>query len=149
MESEVEVAEPEPVLPAPARDRLERAPALLGATPAALVVGQIGERVENRVEVGRDVQPEYLEVVADVPDDRQLARLENVLQAAGEARAADTAGEEDDLHAGTARSVRVRRPSRGARRSRSSSVSTSVSSSGIAAVAKPACARKRAALPGP
>ena len=115
-------------------DRLERPPALLRAPPPAHLVCEPGERVQDRVEVWRDVEPEHLDVVADVPDDRQLTRLEHVLQPAREARSADSAGEEDDLHAGTASSERVRRPRRGARRSRSSSVSTSTSSSGIAAV---------------
>ena len=32
----------------------------------------VGERVEDRVEVRRDVEPEHLDVVADVPDDRDV-----------------------------------------------------------------------------
>ena len=44
---------------------------LVRAAPAALLVGEPGERVDDRVEVGRDVQAEHLDVVADVADDGQ------------------------------------------------------------------------------
>ena len=50
---------------------------LVGPPPAALRVDQIAERVEQAVEVGRDVEPEDLDVVADVADHGQLARLED------------------------------------------------------------------------
>ena len=42
-----------------------------------------GERVEDRVEVGRDVQAEHLEVVADVADDGDVARLDDVRRGPG------------------------------------------------------------------
>ena len=58
-----------------------------------------GEAVEDGVEVGRDVEAEHLEVVADVADDRQLARREHVVEPGRELGAADAAGEENDLHA--------------------------------------------------
>ena len=47
------------------------------------------------------MQPEHLEVVADVPDDRDVARLDHAHEALDEARAAHPAGEDDDLHAFT------------------------------------------------
>ena len=47
------------------------------------------------------MQTEHLEVVADVADDRHVARLDDVDEALDEARAADAAGENDDLHAFT------------------------------------------------
>jgi hypothetical protein len=47
------------------------------------------------------VQPEHLEVVADVPDDRDVTRLDHVHDPLDEARAAHPAGENDDLHAFT------------------------------------------------
>ena len=78
--------------------RLERLPRLAGPPPAALGVVQPGEAVEDGVEVGRDVQAEHLEVVADVADHRQLARREHVVEPGRELRAADAAGEEDDVH---------------------------------------------------
>ena len=99
MEADVEVAEHEPALAAPGAGRLERLPRLAGPPPAALGVVQAGEAVEDGVEVGRDVEAEHLEVVADVADDRQLARREHVVEPGGELGAADAAGEEDDVHA--------------------------------------------------
>ncbi len=75
VEPDVAVAEPEPVLPSPARRRLERVPGLAGSPPAALGVDEPAERVEEAVEVGRDVQAEDLEVVTDVSDDGQLPGL--------------------------------------------------------------------------
>ena len=74
VETDVAVAEPEPVLASPRRGRLERVPRLVGAAPTALSVDQPGERVEQAVEVGRDVEPEDLDVVADVSDDGELVR---------------------------------------------------------------------------
>ena len=77
VEPEVEVAEQEPALAAPlappsssVRQRLAR------PTPAAFLVVEPGERVEHRVEIGRDVHAEHLDVVADVADHRQLAGRE-------------------------------------------------------------------------
>ena len=43
---------------------------------------EAGEGVEDGVEIGRDVQAEHLEVVADVADHRELARREHVVEAA-------------------------------------------------------------------
>ena len=100
VEPDVAVAEPEPVLAAQARRRLERVPRLVGPPPATLGVDEPGERVEQAVEVRRDVEPEDLEVVADVADDGELAGLEDAGEAAREAGAAAAAREEDDPHAG-------------------------------------------------
>ena len=60
--------------PPSSRHGLERVPRLAGAPPAALLVGEPGERVEHGVEIGRDVQAEHLDVVADVADHRQVGR---------------------------------------------------------------------------
>ena len=154
MEAEVEVAEHEPALAAPGARRLERLPGLAGAPPAALGVVEPGEAVEHRVEVGRDVEAEHLEVVADVADHRQLARREHVVEAGRELRAADAAREQDDLHDVTAASARVREPARTPMRSRSAAVSTSSrrfgrSRSWTTSPSAVACALNRAALPGP
>ena len=99
VEAEIAVAEPEPVLAAEGRDRAERFPRLAGPAPAALLVVEAGEGVEDAVEVGRDRHPEHLEVVADVADDRQI-------------RAARP------HRRGRARTARRRRRRRGARPSR-------------------------------
>ena len=77
MEAEVAVAEPEPRLAAELAGRLERVPGLVGAAPAALLVGDARERVEDAVEVGRDVQAEHLDVVADVAYDGDVVRVDD------------------------------------------------------------------------
>ena len=51
----------------------ERVPALALAAPPAILVDQARERVQEAVEIGRDVQPEDLEVVTDVSDDGEVA----------------------------------------------------------------------------
>ncbi len=156
VEAEIAVAEPEPVLAAERRDRAERLPGLAGPAPASLLVVQAGEGVEDAVEIGRDRHPEHLEVVADVADDGEIRAARHVDEAAGEARSADAAGEEDDLHGWKTRPIAacVLGPARRPTRRRSSIVSTSSPRFGIAhAIAGTpmlsACSRKRAALPPP
>jgi hypothetical protein len=72
VEAEVPVAEREPRLAAEAAGGRERVRRLVAHAPAALLVEEPGERVEDGVEVGRDVEPEDLDVVADVHDRRDL-----------------------------------------------------------------------------
>ena len=91
VEADVSVAELEPGLLAELLRSSERVPGLVCAPPAALLVGESRQRVEQRVEVRRDVQAEDLDVVADVPDDRQLAG--HLDETACEAGAPDAAGE--------------------------------------------------------
>ena len=98
VQAEVEVAELEPVFASERAHGLQRAPGLVGTPPAALLVVQPCERVQDRVEVRRDVQPEHLDVVADVPDHGDLSRLDGVDQSPDEPRAAHAAGEDDDPH---------------------------------------------------
>ena len=134
MQPEVEVAELEPAFAAQLANRLEGAPRLVRSPPAALVVAESRNRVDDRVEVGRDMEPEHLDVVADVSDDRDVRGRNDVHQAADEPRAANSAGEDCDLHAVT----------------RSSGVSTSCRRPGRStSTVFSICERKRAALPGP
>ena len=108
--------------PPSSRYGLERVPRLVRPAPAALLVGEPGERVEDAVEVGRDVQAEHLDVVADVADDRHARPGRRPRRAPREeARAADAAGEHDDLHARGASdssAARVRVAERGRRAAR-------------------------------
>ena len=98
MEPDVTVAELEPGLVVAELLRgVERVPRLAAPAPAALLVVDVGERVEQAVEIGRDVQPEHLGVVADVADHRHLAAADEVDEAAHEARAADSTREDDYL----------------------------------------------------
>ena len=101
VEAEVTIAELKPRLRVAERLRsVESVPGLPAAAPAALFVVDVGERVDDRVEVGRDVQPEELGVVADVPDHRHLARPDEVDEAADEPRTADAAREHDHFRHG-------------------------------------------------
>ena len=108
MKAEIPVAETKPLIPSPGGRRLEGVPGFVGSSPAALRVDEPAERVEQAVQVGRDVQAEDVDVVTDVSDDGQLPRLEDRVEPSRDARATAPAREQDDLHAGTASSARVR-----------------------------------------
>ena len=155
VEPEVAIAEHEPPLPTPRAGRLERLPRLAVAAPATFRVIETGERIEHRVEVGRNVQAQDLEIVAHVPDHRELPRGEDVVKPYGQLGATDAARETDDPHDANAtrspwsvRTRSVRAPIGTDSRLRSVSVSTSCSSSRIETGWKPTAA-KRAALPAP
>ncbi len=52
MQPEIAIAEPEPGVAAHGANGFERVPRLAGPAPAAFVVGEAGERIEDAVEVG-------------------------------------------------------------------------------------------------
>ena len=118
-----------------------------------------GERVEDAVEVGRDVEAEHLDVVADVADDRQLGRVDRLGQRAREAvrrrgRPRGRRPSRGEPARSASSAARCAAPSRPSSRSRSASVSTSSTRFGIAAIAastpsRSARARNRSALPRP
>ena len=153
MEPEVAVAELEPRLATEAFDRVASVPGFARAAPAALLVPEAGECVEQRVEVRGDVETVDLEVVADVCDHRHVARVHNLDQRLHEARAAHAACQDGELHRAPERrlstAARVLAPSRSSSRSRSSTVSTSSVRFGISTSRDGARARNRSALPGP
>ena len=93
---EIAVTELEPRLPAEPGHDLHRLPGLVRPPPAALLVRHAGERVEDAVEVRRDVEAEHLDVVADVADHRHRRRLHDLDETAQEARSADASREHDD-----------------------------------------------------
>ena len=79
-----------------ARARCMKVQVSLAPAPAGLLVDEAGERIERGVDVGRDVQPQVLEVVAGVDDDgeplaQQLRQPERQLGAADAARERDVA----------------------------------------------------------
>ena len=90
MDAEIEVSELEPRLAVEPCNLADRPPRLVGPPPAALVVREAGKRIEDAVEIRRDVKPEHLDVVADVPEDGDPLRVGRLDQAAQEPRAADT-----------------------------------------------------------
>ena len=96
MEPEVPVAEGEPGRTSQHAHGLHRVPGLVGATPAAFFVGNAGKGIEDAVEVGRDVQAEYLDVVADVADHRHRLGIDHLDEAAQEARTTHAPREHDD-----------------------------------------------------
>src|ERR687897_1461534 len=140
MHPEIPVAELEPRFASKIGDRLERVPGLAGSPPTSFLVVQAGERVQDRVEVGRDVEAENLEVVADVPDHRHTRGSHGIDEAAHEPRATDAAAQDGDFHDRSCWN--------------SATVSTSSASAGTSSVTgstpcEAACARNRSALPGP
>ncbi len=154
MQADVAVAEAEPRLAAELAGRGERVPGLVGAPPAALLVGHARKGVEHAVEVGRDVEPEHLDVVADVADHRDVVRVDDRHDAPKEARAADAARQHGHSHAAAPRRIaastaRVLGPTRPASRSRSATVSTSSIRFGASTARDGPSAANRAALPRP
>ena len=95
VETDVAVAEREPALAAEPLGHA-RAPGTLSSpyAPAAFLVEEAGERVEDGVEVGRDVQAEDLDVVADVHDRRHALRADRPRERVHEPRASETAAED-------------------------------------------------------
>ncbi len=154
VQTDVAITEPEPRLAAERGDRVERLPALAGPAPPTLFVGEARERVEDAVQIGRDSKPQHLEVVRDVADDRDAGRIDDPDEPAEKPRAADATRESDNLHAAAPRcsatsTRRVFGPTRGARRRRSSSVSTSSLRFGTSTRRDGPSAANRSALPGP
>src|SRR5436190_9212778 len=153
MEAEVAVPELEPGLATEEPDRLARVPRLVRPPPPALLVAQPGQRVEQCVEVRRDVEAVDLDVVADICDHGHVTALDDLRQRLHEAGAADPACQYGKLHLAPERrlssAARVFGPTRGSSWSRSSRVSTSSVKFGISTSRDGASARKRDALPGP
>src|SRR5205814_10732453 len=127
-EAEIAVAEREPVLAAECAHGLECLPGLAASSPAALLVGEAGECVEDRVEIRRDVEAEHLDVVADVADHARNSRTCDVDDAADEARTAHASRQDSDVQAtllsSSSRQACVRGPTRSCSRVRSSIGST-------------------------
>ena len=98
MRGEVAVAEAEPRLGAEVAHGLEAAEGLAREAPAPLDIEPAGERVGDRVEVGRDVESPDLGVVAGVADDGQVARVHDGRQASEELGGAGATGDRGDVH---------------------------------------------------
>ena len=93
----VAVAEPEPGLLTVDRQLLRHGVRLAADPPALLPVVEPGQGVQDGVVVGQTSEAVALDVVAGVDDDRQLGS-DRRLQAVGQLRATDPAGEDDDRH---------------------------------------------------
>ena len=92
---QVGVAETEPGLAAQLLQRPHEAPGLARAPPAGLGVGDPGQRVQDRVQIRRDAEPQMLEVVAGVAHHHQAIRRQRPVQAERQLGAADAAGQGD------------------------------------------------------
>src|SRR5262249_4334109 len=102
VQADVAVAEQEPAVAAGPLDGVERVPRLVRAPPAARLLGEPAERVEDRVEVRRDVQAEDLGVVRHVRYNDNVARIDYSHESPQEPRAADATREHRDCrHART------------------------------------------------
>src|SRR5271155_3007594 len=98
MGSEIAIAKLEPGLAAQRLERRHEGPGLAAPTPSELRVVDPGERVEERVDIRRNREPEMLEIVAGVGDDGQLSRWQNTVQAEGQLGAADPARQRQHAH---------------------------------------------------
>ena len=91
MGREIAVAEVEPGLAAEASQRLHKGPGLVAPAPAELRIVEAGEGVEQGVDIGRDREPQMLEIVAGIGDDGQRAGRQDAIEAERQLGAADPA----------------------------------------------------------
>ena len=94
--SQVPVAELEPGVATEAGDGVEGVEGVAGDAPTSGGVGQLGQRVEDGVEVRADPQAVEVEVVGGVDDDRQAARINEGVESPQEARRPHTASQRCD-----------------------------------------------------
>ena len=91
MEGEIAIAQSEPGLPAQRLERRHEVPALIAAAPAQLAIGEAGERIENRVDIGRDGEAQMLEIIAGIHDEREVP-AKDARQAQSKLGATDATG---------------------------------------------------------
>ena len=98
VQGEVRIAQPKPGLAAEPLQRLHEPPGLVLAAPSGDRVGDFGQRVRERVHVGRDVQTPVFEVVAGVDHEYDIPGGQQLGKAEGELRPAHTAGQRQYGH---------------------------------------------------
>jgi len=76
----IAVAQTKPGFLAVAGQHVEHLPAVPGQPPARLRVGDPGQRVHHRVQIGGDVQAIEREVIGHIADDRQMIGRQNLRQ---------------------------------------------------------------------
>jgi 2-phospho-L-lactate/phosphoenolpyruvate guanylyltransferase len=99
MKAEVAVSEREPCGAAEPANHLEGVHRVVTYAPAAFLVEEPGKRVENRVQVRRDVEPERFQVVADIHDRRHRFRAGRPRERVHTAGAAQPSGQHGDTYA--------------------------------------------------
>ena len=96
MQRQIAIAEPKPVLAAERADAVHERPGLVTPAPAGSGIVDARERVGQRVDIGRDVQPKMLEIVAGVGDHEQFFGRQDAAQTERQFRATDAAGQRHD-----------------------------------------------------
>src|SRR5258705_822393 len=96
MQREISIAEPKQVLAAERADAVHERPRLVTPPPTNGGIIDARERVEQRVDIGRDAEPKMLEIVAGVGDHEQFAGRQDAAQTECQFRAADPAGQRHD-----------------------------------------------------
>src|SRR3546814_5004362 len=99
MQREIAITELKPVLAAQRSHRAHEAPALGFTAPALRGIGLAGQRIEQRIDVRRDREPEMLEIVAGIDDGRYRSRRNGVAEAEHQFRPADAARQDGDVAA--------------------------------------------------
>src|SRR5450759_2869861 len=127
MGSEIAVAETEPSRSAKAPHLIHDGPAFPGNAPPGLWIGDVGERVHDRVEIRRNVQAEMLEIVAGV-DQHGQALAQHMGQSGSQLGTAAAASEREN----TKPRHHSLRP-----RSKSASANTTNSESGLRGLSFP------------
>ena len=93
---EVEVADQEPVGRAVALQQVERAGGVARDAPAKGRVRHARQRVEHRIEIGADPEPEMLEIVGGIADHRQRMGRQFQVDPLRELGPPNATGESDD-----------------------------------------------------
>src|SRR5947209_8969906 len=98
MSSKISVAELEPGFAAQRLERRHEGPGFVTPAPSEFRVVNAGERIKERVDIGRNREAEMLEIVAGIGDDGQLSRGQNAIETEGQLGAADPARQRQHAH---------------------------------------------------
>ena len=100
---QIAIAKLKPGLAPQLAQRTHHLPCFLRPPPSPLRISDAAERIKYSVEIGRDVEPEMLEVISGVDDHRQLLGIERAIKAEREFGAADATAQREDMTGGYAR----------------------------------------------
>ncbi len=98
MHGEIAITQPEPGFATEIAKRRHEVPGFISTTPAALDIAEATQRVDDRVDIRRNMQTEVLEVVACIDDNGQV-RTDQAIEAKRQLGAADAATQRDDRFA--------------------------------------------------
>ena len=92
MDRQIAVSKAEPIFAAERGQRFHERPRLVAPAPSQLLVVEAGERVHQRVGIGRDMQAQVLEIIADIGHDHEIVRRHDPAEAQRELGAPDAPG---------------------------------------------------------